>query len=177
MWLATLGLPPGGLVMVNYLGLAIFALGLVGAVQSLWFQPRVVWWFGPPAALVLLSLYAPFDRYTVRWTKVYDPTLLTEVQTEVALPWDGPSQDVSWTEYRDRYRRWGRRLVYRWVASYDGNTTEDYWAAFHSQGRMSASGRPHGPWQMNCYNPPYAKDVWFWYGEEISEGEWHLRNK
>jgi hypothetical protein len=45
------------------------------------------------------------------------------------------------------------------------------------EGPCSASGKPHGKWKQIIWVPFSHNELYYWYGEEISEGEWHLRNK
>jgi hypothetical protein len=49
-----------------------------------------------------------------------------------------------------------------------------------SGGPLSESGKKHGHWTaigMRNEIEQLPSNRWFWYGEEITEGEWHLRNK
>jgi hypothetical protein len=53
-----------------------------------------------------------------------------------------------------------------------------------SAGPMAPSGNPHGMWVDTVYDNSEALDLvgnsrtaFYWYGDEVSEGEWHLRNK
>lgn len=42
-------------------------------------------------------------------------------------------------------------------------------------GPVSSSGKRHGKWTY--YNgDSYVEHSWYWYGEEVSEGEWHKLN-
>lgn len=58
-------------------------------------------------------------------------------------------------------------MKHRWVRFASGGSAE---------GDFSESGKQHGQWT-------YVDDdwkvthTWYWYGEEITEGEWYLRNK
>lgn len=46
---------------------------------------------------------------------------------------------------------------------------------FMHSGPMAGNTKPHGEWDIRD-DLKFSKR-WYWYGEEISEGEWHLRNK
>jgi len=73
--------------------------------------------------------------------------------------------------------RGGHRPVYKRIYS-DVAHVDDAWLAM--EGGYSESGRPHGKWETVTFlrgADTTVKDEWFWYGEEISEGEWHLRNR
>lgn len=77
------------------------------------------------------------------------------------------------TRYVDTYRIWDNRHLHRYVVVSDetGNPT------LIDEGPMSESSRPHGKWTH--INVPLDSTTahWYWYGEAITEGEWHLRNK
>ena len=45
------------------------------------------------------------------------------------------------------------------------------------EGTYSESGKKHGEWTTTVYSPFKQTEEYFWYGEQITEGEWHLRNK
>lgn len=75
------------------------------------------------------------------------------------------------TSYTDTCWRWNGAITYR---SYHG---KDFMKDLHCEGGMSESNKPHGKWKYTCFEPFWKKEVWYWYGEEITEGEWHLRNK
>jgi hypothetical protein len=66
----------------------------------------------------------------------------------------------------DTYTRWGGTQTYRWILFKDAGSM---------RGPMTASGKPHGEWEH--FTGLRVDHVWYWYGQEITEGEWHLRNK
>ena len=94
--------------------------------------------------------------------------------------------------YTDTHGRWSQRLVYRRMDYYN---SEDAAAKdelrfkedFSLEGRMAGTGKPHGPWKWQLgldhwddaikNHEPYQKTVFYWYGDEVSEGDWHLRNR
>lgn len=85
------------------------------------------------------------------------------------------------TEYSDTYTRWSHRHVHRDVSVWDGPeppaTTlgEHMWDA---RGPMAGTGKMHGEWTYTTWCPDFERKTrFFWYGDEISEGEWHLRNR
>ncbi len=72
--------------------------------------------------------------------------------------------------YIDTRMRWGGRVIHRMVWQRDNN---GFWSL---SGPMSQSGKPHG--EFVSFSVPGGRErLWFWYGESVSEGEWHLRNK
>ena len=44
------------------------------------------------------------------------------------------------------------------------------------EGPLSPSGKWHGQTTVTIWEPFKRSSKWYWYGEEVSEGEWHLRN-
>jgi len=48
---------------------------------------------------------------------------------------------------------------------------------FEMWGGVAESGNPHGPWQGYNRADGRRAHYWCWYGEVVSEGEWHLRNR
>jgi hypothetical protein len=76
------------------------------------------------------------------------------------------------TDYIDSYGYWSGELQRRWVTSHSPDGT----VGIIAWGPMSASGRPHGEWtQLSPDQPPSVQ--FFWYGEEVTEGEWKKRSK
>jgi hypothetical protein len=44
-------------------------------------------------------------------------------------------------------------------------------------GPLAPSGKPHGEWTVILWKPQdYSTFLWYWYGDQISEGEWHRLN-
>jgi hypothetical protein len=70
------------------------------------------------------------------------------------------------------FSRWGRTPLKRSITVKEGDGF--YWTS----GPLSASGKPHGEWKnLGIGVGAFKSREWYWYGEEITEGEWHLRNK
>lgn len=42
---------------------------------------------------------------------------------------------------------------------------------------MAGTGKPHGIWDELWFEPLRMDKKFYWYGEVVTEGEWHLRNK
>jgi hypothetical protein len=72
------------------------------------------------------------------------------------------------TRYTDWYQRFQGGPTHRSL-SFDG---------VYGSGPMKGEGkrRPHGMWTVLGKDLSLEKKF-YWYGEEVSEGEWHLRNK
>ena len=78
------------------------------------------------------------------------------------------------TEFTDTFTRWGNNHFYRRVTFSD---EQGHWTGW-SSGHVAGSGKLHGEWSFTTFKPSWTNELkWFWYGDEISEGEWHLRNR
>lgn len=77
-----------------------------------------------------------------------------------------------WT-YRERWEDGGFHYT-QIVRRIDGRPLsvfihgDDYTAS----GPVSESGKPHGEWSVRD-GGLYSQPKWYWYGEEVTEGEWH----
>lgn len=76
-------------------------------------------------------------------------------------------------QYEDTYRVWDDRHLTRYYSTKDADGTLQTVA----EGPMSESGRPHGEWTIIYPSLEESTQQWYWYGEPITEGEWHLRNR
>lgn len=72
-----------------------------------------------------------------------------------------------------RYSRWGRVPLESFIRIDDPEGKMDSMA----WGPLSPSGARHGEWRIILGSGGGLRSQWFWYGEEITEGEWHLRNR
>ncbi len=173
VWVDTLGRPTGPVVLLNYLALIGSCFAATAAIIWPWFR---LWLYVPiasTATLILVTVFGWHDQYTVHWTSVWDPEKLEYVQTEEPLGW-AEECDQPLIRYRDTYFRWRKTTSYREMRyrEDDSSGLDDT-----HKGPRSESGKPHGQWHSVSWDPFHSEDEWYWYGEEISEGEWHLRNK
>lgn len=77
------------------------------------------------------------------------------------------------TEYEDTLTRFGNKPVYRTVTI----LTKEGKLDVVMEGPLSPdSGKPHGKWKYLAFNPIDGETWWYWYGDQVTEGEWHLRN-
>jgi hypothetical protein len=44
-------------------------------------------------------------------------------------------------------------------------------------GPLSESGKPHGHWIALGGDAAGIESIWFWFGDRVTEGEWHQRSK
>ena len=77
-----------------------------------------------------------------------------------------------WT-YANWYGRWTGTPYYRSVLVEDSRKE----VVFSGEGPVSPTRKRHGAWEYVTWNPYHREAKWYWYGEEITEEEWHLRAK
>lgn len=148
----TIRTPPSSWVLVHYLGL-MFAVGLLVARIV---QPKFPQWekrIALAAAFVVAWLWWRTDYYIAFWEK---------------------EDDFSRASYTDYIYRGNYRPFYRKLISNVKDVGTEY-----TEGAMTETGRLHGHWHSTVFSDSGMRsgDDWYWYGERISEGEWHLRNK
>ena len=115
--------------------------------------------------------YGAFLTIDDRWATGLDAKTGERVQTE---DWQHASGKDSATIFSDTCRVFGRQLIHRDMTHFDEKGHLDWEAG----GPMSESGKPHGHWTTTLWEPRLNwTDQWYWYGEEVSEGQWHLRNR
>ncbi|HZZ28448.1 MAG TPA: hypothetical protein VFE46_10645 [Pirellulales bacterium] len=141
--------------------LAGIDLTLISSAMIGWFNRKlsIRWTRYIVAVLTVVTLFwwAAHDTYVDRWTSKDD------------------------TDYADTYKHWSGDFIYRRTSHFHkGDSTflnESYF--WSSEGPMAGTGKPHGHWITEKLgdNTPYHKDEFYWYGEEISEGQWYMRNK
>lgn len=150
-FLLTLRTPPGPWVLLHYLAL-IFAVGLLATRIA---QPRVPqWskWIALGAALLAAWLWGRSDYYIKHEDKFRENGDLESVITEYV--------------YRSQYRPFYQETSV-WTEKGYGRL----------EGGYSESGKRHGRWKSFSTDDITGQTEWYWYGEPITEGEWHLRNK
>jgi hypothetical protein len=165
----------GWLVLLNYIFLVFGLVLLCRLIAPKRLTALIsLYWIVVPVVCLGFYLYARVDSYEVDWLEVHR-TSMPDYQIH---SFDRPKvreriAGHSYTRFTDSHRRWGGAIYWRDINSYDQN----HEMLYHTAGAMSASNKPHGEW--NGYDFSYKEEInsWYWYGEKISEGEWHLRYK
>lgn len=85
--------------------------------------------------------------------------------------WSQTSDSGAKYSYVDKTSRRGRLLNRSVTVRQDGQPTICY------EGGFSESRKRHGPWTEMSYDDFHVTRTWYWYGEEVSEGEWHKLNR
>lgn len=101
-----------------------------------------------PCAISVIVASQWFCTYTVRWVR-------------------------DSTRYHDTYDRFGRISHRRMEVYHDSEMDYLYLVTW---GPMTQSIKPHGHWYSTAPMTSKIHDQWFWYGEEVSEGEFATRN-
>jgi len=137
-------------------------------------RPKPVWvqWLCVGLTSVLLVTAAYYDTHTVRWAIAEDPETRKETRVSGIVYMDDPRYKWPRTVFRETRRRWDDTQIYRRVEWVNPKRPflDDY-----AEGPMSPSGKLHGEWKHVQWEPYREWHTWHWYGEEVSEGEWHLR--
>ena len=125
-------------------------------------------------------------QYTWLWTKLTG-ILLTVAAVYLWGHYD--AYDVEWVHdnvrYTDTYKVWGEQHIYRDVDAFETPEAANKWLIFpresfpilSARGPIAGTGKFHERWSYTYWKPFRIETKFFWYGEEISEGEWHLRNQ
>lgn len=149
-WIATIQTPPSPFILVHYALLVLVLVGIYLVFVNTWSAyKKAIKIAGFVFGLSIVSLYATkYDSFKSRWT------------------------DKDGDKFIDTYKRWGHDLVYRSVIFKDDSG--------FCHGPMKGEGHPkqHGKW--TCLGKWFRDGLeytFYWYGEEVSEGEWNLRNK
>ncbi|MBR9800254.1 hypothetical protein GYB59_00510 [bacterium] len=142
--------------LFGYPGIALIFFGasviMVRKIQKPWPYAACA-----AAGFVMLIFWGSRDTYTVSWAR-------------------------NRAAYTDKINRWTGRIAWREVVSYQTETgaiTRNFQEiqSIHS-GPMSGHDSPHGAWHYLYVHPSVDSGYQFyWYGDQVSEGEWNLRNK
>lgn len=148
-WIVTIQTPPSPFVLVHYAFLLMALVGIYLVFVNTWSAyKKAIKIAGFVFGFSIVSLYAiKYDSFESHWTSDYGNT------------------------YIDTYKRWGDEFAYRRITFKDGG---------FCHGPMKGEGHPkqHGKW--TCLGKWFRDGLeytFYWYGEEVSEGEWNLRNK
>lgn len=133
----------------------------------------------PSIALIGAGITAnSMRKYAWRWTKL---TGLLITIAAIYLWGRYDTYDESWSKdnvrYTDTYTRWGHQHIYRDLDAYETPVTAEKWSdrVWSAHGPIAGTGKFHGEWTYIDWRDFRTESKFYWYGEEISEGEWHLR--
>ena len=133
---------------------------------------------GVLADRVLPAVFATIGTYEYTWALVDDDG--TGKRKEVQIK-NHLEEKRYWKEgttfFTDTCRRSDQAVIYRKTET----PLNDQWPnSVTMEGPMSEGGKPHGHWKVGIFDLETREfknlHRWYWYGEEISEGTWHLRN-
>lgn len=146
LWLLTIGCPES-MTLWHYGALIIWTSIVAGRLKRRYFPN---WAWGRTVAITsvvaLVFIYGRWDQFPDQ------------------------REDEHLTSTVMRYR-WSRIPTYKnvWFKDENGKTSE------HWEGPLSESGKQHGKWSQFSWSLG-GTDAWYWYGEEVSEGQWHALN-
>jgi hypothetical protein len=119
-------------------------------------KPLTPRWMRTPGAIALLVVIVGVSYSVSQWT-----------ETRLWISDDGLR------DYADTYGYWSGKMQNRSV--YERNQDDEGVSLSH--GPMSETETLHGEWTISIFKPEYrSKKIYFWYGDEVSEGEWHTRS-
>jgi hypothetical protein len=145
---------------------------LIGRGRQYWWVAVVVLAVGTP---FFFGLWINWREYERHWTMIWDPDRGDFIETAEPLPWHESCNQPS-IHYWDEYRRPGHVLVYRRIWYFKAGQANPSRSTSGPMSRSSPRPTPHGHWQTVHVDADLPSEhQWYWYGEEISEGEWHLR--
>jgi hypothetical protein len=154
-----------GIPWANRIALA-FALWAVMAKIARSTFGRKSWRVLVPVMLVMIFVWSRFDYRELHWKNEKDP----------------PEERWDYTDYVYRSHEYP---FYRKMHRFGGK--DDTYISISTSGPMSETGKLHGQWKTSIWrkieNPNSLDEVfdhseqWYWYGEPITEGDWHLRNR
>jgi hypothetical protein len=125
----------------------------------------VAWIVGKP------STAETYDTW--RWFAEENPkvVLSTECLPKLSVPPGG-----LWNLHTT-YSKSTNEPVYQLAALHKAVGPVDLFEGMCQEGPVSASGKWHGETKTTIWEPFKQTSGWYWYGEQITEGEWHLRNR
>lgn len=142
------------------------------------FMTRDWWLIGHVSIIAAVASIGLFLRTIYPWRWIWlGPLTFAIAIGLVVLNHETATYTSHWeneekVSFKDEYFRGAEFPFYRSASKL---TDDEFWTA---EGPMSDSGRMHGKWTFwNLRNDARTQPKWYWYGEEITEGEWHLRNK
>ena len=172
-WLGGLGQPLGPFVFCHYAALGVACWFLCDAIRRQWIKRacRRVWYLVPIAA-VLFTFWS-LDVYEQVWTNVKSQKWdKPDLQLQGDHHCDPDLEGREYTVYCDSRRRWSDVIYWRSMTTHHPHSP-----TWTSKGPMTATNKPHGHWTGFLWSDFESRDYWYWYGDEVTEGEWNLRNR
>lgn len=172
-FLATLFQPPSLLVLVHYLCLLAVVWFAAELVRNRWWKSMPLILSGVLAIAVGIAYYKYVDCYLNTWNE------RGEDATRHYTDWHWRSGSDQWPYLR----HYSVALPNRGLFSADGGFSEtgkmhSLWTEhIFSPGKENIAGYELDGYDCDEWGIGCTKKTWYWYGDEITEGEWHLRNK
>lgn len=136
-----------GMFPISYFGILLAGYGVTLVAATRWRQRKRTVWIAGGALTLVAALW-----YGARDTYTDSRLVGDIVRTET-------------------HRRWTGRPLHAHLFRH---------RPFASMGGpVSASGKQHGHWtgRIEVDGKELPVDLWYWFGDVVTEGEWHLRNR
>lgn len=165
LFLASVHEDTAGIPWTNRLSLIAALWAIMSKIARRTFKRRT--WLGlVPLILLIVFVWSRYDYREHFWTNENEPK----------------SEHWYYTDYTYR----GQDHPYFRTMHCFGGKNDRYFNKSMS-GTFSDSGKLHGQWKTTIWRKVDGansddgdfdeSEQWYWYGEPITEGEWHLRNK
>jgi len=153
-FLSTIGTARNGSIFMLYASLSGLAAG-IAILCCRWLRIRSRRRVAVAGLAILLAwrVWKYFDFYQEHWTSPAD------------------------VQFVDKYLRWGHQITQREIRWPTPPGLKFSLLRPSASGPMAGNTKPHGEWTYISWDPFESRKSWYWYGESISEGEWHLRKK
>jgi hypothetical protein len=146
-WLFTIGCYPGPLILIHYGSLIAVFVGAIRVCAEKWGQKRALIY----KIGMVLSIYL---------------IILYGKHDQYTERWTDQQGNI----FHDTVSRFGFRLIDRDVYFKDGGNASGSFVG-------EEESKKHGKWIYWSAGLRDREEKFYWYGEEISEGDWYLRNK
>lgn len=163
----------------HWLALALALCCLCEAICRKWLKR---WWWRAVCLLPVVGITFVFvscASYESVWTLVEHEWPEKDQRLTGNHGWDADLRKFDRTVYHDLRWRWDDTIYWRKI---DGHAKGSILPNWDSKGPMTATNRPHSHWVvrfgLGLSDKPESFRVeqkWYWFGDEISEGEWYLR--
>lgn len=155
-------LASGILILILWFDVSVIPLGKLAAVLALGFLGvSGIILIGIPLRKRLTVARSTFAVVWIAFSAAYIQT------ASIVVEWTSENGEFHFTDTESWFGNVVRRVA---------RSTKSASHQLRCEGDVSESGKAHGLWR--CVSPSgESAKLWFWYGEKISEGEWHLRNK
>lgn len=154
-WGVTLHAAPYTASTKIHYGSIIVASAVIGFALTKRIGAQWLFWASVSVGLVAACVWYRFDVYCTSWTHVeHDDELESSYEDWIYRASGEHSYRKHWMTKRGEFLR-----------------------EYSAEGPFVGTGKQHGHWTSFTWEGRKLEHLWYWYGEKITEGEWHLRNR